>query len=58
MTTMTTMCGRWREPATMTMRQDADVGNAVRGRDSRHQAIEDDDTGRLDPAKYLIYRAN
>jgi hypothetical protein len=38
--------------------QDTNVGDAARGLGRRHQAIEDDDTGCHDPARYLIYRAN
>jgi hypothetical protein len=34
------------------------AGIAACGRCRRHQAIEDDGTGRRDLAKYLIYRVN
>jgi hypothetical protein len=57
-TTMMMIHGCWREPVAATMQQHVDMGNAARGWGRRHQAIEDDGTGRCDPAKYLIYQAN
>jgi hypothetical protein len=46
---MATMHEQWREPATVTERQDACMGNAAQGWGRRHQSIKDDGIERRDP---------
>jgi hypothetical protein len=57
-TTTMTMRRRWREPAMMTVQEDASMMNVARGRGRRHQAIKDNETRQRDPIKYLIYKVN